>query len=62
MIEKTVVWYRDNAVGRERIGGAIERLGLDKYMDEVVVPLGLEAVRDPKERMKYYAKGNYYGR
>jgi len=62
IIEKTVAWYRDNAVGRERIGGAIERLGLDKYMDEVVVPLGLEAVRDPKDRMKYYAKGNYYGR
>jgi len=62
LIEKTLEWYRENAVGRERIGVTIERLGLDKYLDEVVEPLGLEAIRDPAERLKYSARGNFYGR
>lgn len=62
LIEKTSEWYQKNGIGRERIGAVIERLGLDKYIDEVVEPLGLEAIRDPKDRQKYYAKGNFYGR
>jgi len=61
LIEKTLEWYRQNAIGRERIGATIERLGLDKYINEVVIPLGLEAITDDKERAKYYAKGNFYG-
>lgn len=61
LIEKTVEWYREKGVGRERIGAVIERLGLDAYMDEVIVPLGLEPIRDSKERSKFYAKGNFYG-
>ena len=60
LIEKSLYWYQENAVGRERIGAAIERLGLDRYMDDVIEPLGLEALRDPKERVKYYARGNFY--
>lgn len=62
LIEKTTEWYQQHGIGRERIGSVIERLGLDKYIDEVVVPLGLEPVRDAKDRVKYYAKGNFYGR
>ncbi len=62
LIEKTVEWYQKNGIGRERIGAAIERLGLDKYIDEVVIPLGLEPIRDSKDRMKYYTKGNFYGK
>ena len=61
LIEKTLDWYRDNGHGRERIGATIERLGLDHYMDEVVEPLKLEAVRDPLDRLKYYTRGNSYG-
>ena len=60
LIEKSLYWYQENAIGRERIGAAIERLGLDRYMDDVIEPLGLEAIRDPKERVKYYARGNFY--
>lgn len=35
-IEKTVQWYNDNASGRERIGTCFDRVGLDKYVKEVV--------------------------
>ena len=61
LIEKTLEWYRENGRGRERIGAVIERLGLDRYLDEVVVPLGLKPIRDPKDRLKYFARGNFYG-
>ena len=60
LIEKTLDWYRENGQGRERIGATIERLGLGRYMDQVVVPLGLEVIQDPKERLRYYARGNFY--
>lgn len=61
LIEKTVEWYKVNGQGRERIGATIDRVGLNRCMDEVVVPLGLEAVREPRERAKFYVKGNLYG-
>lgn len=61
LIEKTLDWYKENGQGRERIGVTIERVGLTRYLDEVVGPLGLEEVRDAKDRLKYYARGNFYG-
>ena len=61
LIEKTVAWYQENGQGRERIGATIDRVGLDRYLDEVVSPLELEIIRDPKDRIKYYARGNFYG-
>ncbi|MFC2075450.1 4Fe-4S binding protein [candidate division KSB1 bacterium] len=60
LIEKTLEWYRENGAGRERIGVAIERLGLKRYIDEVVVPLGIEPIKDPRERDKYFSRGNHY--
>jgi len=62
LIEKTLEWYRGNGEGRERIGATIERVGLDRFMDEVVDALGLEAIRTPEERAKYYTRGNLYGK
>ena len=61
LIEKTIEWYTRNATGRERIGRTIERLGLNKYLDEVVVLLGLESIRDDAGRAKFYSRGNFYG-
>ncbi len=60
LIEKTLDWYRENGQGRERIGATIERLGLGRYTDQVVAPLGLEVIQDPKDRLKYSARGNFY--
>ncbi len=60
LIEKTMEWYQANGVGRERIGSVIVRLGLDKYLDEVVRPLGLEVVEKAEDRKKYWAQGNMY--
>ncbi len=60
LIEKTVAWYRANGQGRERIGATIARLGLPKYLDEVVKPSGLEVIERPGERSKYRVGGNLY--
>ena len=60
LIEKTIDWYQANAKGRERIGTTICRLGLSKYLDEVTKPFGLEVIEKPKERRKFWAKGNLY--
>jgi dissimilatory sulfite reductase (desulfoviridin) alpha/beta subunit len=60
IIEKTMEWYRANGKGRERIGATIGRLGLSKYLDEVVKPLGLEVIEKPEERRKYRVGGNLY--
>jgi len=60
LIEKTMEWYQANSKGRERIGAAIGRLGLSKYLDEVVKPLGLEVIEKPEERRKYRVGGNLY--
>lgn len=60
LIEKTVEWYQKNGSGRERIGAAIERVGLERYIDEVVVPMDVEVVHGAKDRMRYYSRGNSY--
>jgi dissimilatory sulfite reductase (desulfoviridin) alpha/beta subunit len=43
LIEATLSWYKSNAEKRERIGYTLDRLGLEKFVKEVIVPLGLEA-------------------
>lgn len=60
IIDKTMAWYQSNAKGRERIGTTIGRLGLTKYLDEVVKPLGLEVIETAEERKKFHAGGNLY--
>lgn len=60
IIEKTMAWYQENAKGRERIGATFIRLGLDKYMDEVIRPLNLEMIETADARRKYRAMGNMY--
>ena len=58
LIEKIMPWYQANAKGRERIGVAIERHGLDKFLAEVVKPLGLEVIERPEDRKKFWTSGN----
>lgn len=60
LIEKTLDWYRGNGEGMERIGATIARLGLRRYIDEVVAPLGLEVIDRAEDRRKYRAEGNFY--
>ncbi len=60
LIEKTMEWYQVNGEGRERIGTAIVRLGLSKYLDEVVKPLSLEIIDKSEERRKFWTEGNLY--
>ncbi len=60
IIEKTLEWYRSSGQGRERIGATIIRLGLSKYLDEVVKPLNLEVIEKPEERRKFKVVGNLY--
>ncbi len=60
LIEKTLEWYQTNGRGRERIGATILRLGLDKYLDEVVRLLNLELIEKSEERRKFRARGNFY--
>ncbi len=60
LIERTLEWYRSNGEGRERIGAVIIRLGLSRYLEEVIKPLGLEVVEKSEERIKYKAEGNLY--
>ncbi len=60
IIEKTMDWYQANGEGRERIGSVIGRLGLDKYLDEVIKPLNMEIIRSAEERRKYWTEGNLY--
>ncbi|MBM2824540.1 MAG: hypothetical protein HW402_204 [Dehalococcoidales bacterium] len=60
LIGKTMEWYQAKATGRERVGATIIRSGISKYLDEVVKPLGLEAIETPAERHKFWASGNFY--
>ena len=60
LIEKTMEWYQNNAEGRERIGATMSRLGLSKYLDEVVKPLGLEVIEKSEDRRKFWTGGNFY--
>ncbi|MBI2304677.1 MAG: 4Fe-4S binding protein [Chloroflexi bacterium] len=61
LIEATLGWYRSQGRGRERIGATIARLGLEQYIQEVIHPLGGEAIESPQERRRYWAEGNLYG-
>lgn len=60
IIEKTLEWYQKNGEKRERIGATIGRLGLQKYMEEVIKPVGVEPIEDSRQRRKYWAGGNFY--
>ena len=60
LIEKTMAWYQANGEGRERIGTTIGRLGLSKYLDEVVKPLGLSVIERSEERRRFKTEGNLY--
>ncbi len=60
IIEKTMEWYKANATGRERIGGIFIRIGLNKYIDEVIRPLKLDVIDQPEQRRKFWASGNLY--
>ncbi|MBI2850219.1 MAG: 4Fe-4S binding protein [Chloroflexi bacterium] len=60
LIEKTMEWYKANSKGRERIGATMGRLNLDRYLTEVVKPLGLEVIETPEQRQKFWASGNMY--
>lgn len=60
LIERTLSWYRENGRGKERIGTTLGRLGLAKYLIEVVHPLGLEVIESSEERRRFAAGGNFY--
>ncbi len=60
IIERTLEWYREKGEKRERIGTTIERLGLDRYIDDVIKPLGVEVISDENQRRKYWTGGNFY--
>lgn len=60
VIEDTVNWYKANAKGRERIGAAMARVGVARYIEEVVIPSGLEAISNQSDRHKFWAGGNQY--
>jgi dissimilatory sulfite reductase (desulfoviridin) alpha/beta subunit len=60
LIKKTMEWYKTNGDGRERIGSVISRLGLSKYLDEIVKPLDLEVIEKAEERRRFWAEGNMY--
>ena len=60
IIEKTMEWYKANSKGRERVGAAMLRLGLDKFMKEAIKPLKLETIDTPAQRKKFWATGNLY--
>ena len=60
LIEKTLEWYREVGERRERVGATILRVGLERYMTEVVRPLGLETIETAKERARFWAEGNFY--
>ncbi len=60
LVPKALKWYSALAVGRERIGVTIKKYGLKKFIDEVIKPLGLEAIETPEERKKFYSEGNIY--
>jgi dissimilatory sulfite reductase (desulfoviridin) alpha/beta subunit len=60
LIEKTMEWYKLHGKGRERIGSVISRLGLPKYLDEVVKPLNLDVIEKAEERKRFWTQGNMY--
>jgi len=31
LVEKTILWFRENAYNKERLGAAIDRVGVEKF-------------------------------
>lgn len=60
LVEKTIEWYRSNADGRERLGATFARVGVGKYIAEVIEPMGLDTIRTAEQRRKFRAGGNFY--
>jgi anaerobic sulfite reductase subunit C len=60
LIERTMVWYQMHAAGRERLGAAIERCGLEGFLDSVIKPMGLEMISTREDRRKFKGGGNLY--
>lgn len=60
LVEKTMDWYKSNADGRERLGATFARLGVGKYISEVIEPMGLEAIKTVEQRRRFWAGGNFY--
>ncbi len=60
LVPKALQWYSKLAEGRERIGVTIHKHGLQKFIDEVIKPQGLEVIESPDERRKFYSEGNFY--
>ncbi|MBI3945065.1 MAG: 4Fe-4S binding protein [Armatimonadetes bacterium] len=62
LIERALAWYRENAEGRERLGAAIQRLGLNRFIDEAIRPTGVEVIDNEADRRPYWTGGNFYDR
>ena len=60
LIDPTMEWYKTNGQGRERIGAVINRLGIARFIDEVVRPASLEIIETLEDRQKFRASGNMY--
>ncbi|MBI4334542.1 MAG: 4Fe-4S binding protein [Chloroflexi bacterium] len=60
LVPKVQQWYSALAQGRERIGVTVKKHGLQKFIDEVIKPMGVEAIETPEERKKFYSEGNIY--
>ena len=35
LLEKTMLWFKENAMPKERLGKAIDRLGIEKFEHDV---------------------------
>jgi dissimilatory sulfite reductase (desulfoviridin) alpha/beta subunit len=35
ILEKTLLWFRENAYAKERLGAAIDRIGIDSFENSV---------------------------
>jgi len=60
LIRKTTEWYAGNGKKKERIGVTLTRVGLTRYLEEVIKPLGLQAITTDQERIRYWLSGNLY--
>jgi dissimilatory sulfite reductase (desulfoviridin) alpha/beta subunit len=60
VIENAMAWYKANSKGRERVGAAMIRRGVDKFVEEAIKPLGVETVDSSAARKKLWATGNMY--
>lgn len=61
LIERTLAWYQENGEGRERIGATLERVGLNRFVEEVIRPIGVQVIDSEADRRAYWTGGNFYG-